>query len=217
MARSRQRSSGAPRGFDRTDRLNELLTRLLAEELERIDDVRLDLVTVMGVDTDRDLSQAKVYVTGGAADDEVIEALGEHRSRLQRAIADRARLRRTPPLVFRVDEAARSAARFHRTGLPVAGSMMSTVVNVPVGRSNRRRRPSTVATMSLRLSGVKAKPVISVLRSLPTVTAVAVSGSNISITAPSRARASLVPSGEKAKVRQVRRRARFAPGWRPDG
>jgi ribosome-binding factor A len=73
MARSRQRSSGAPRGFDRTDRLNELLTRLLAEELERIDDVRLDLVTVMGVDTDRDLSQAKVYVTGGAADDEVIE------------------------------------------------------------------------------------------------------------------------------------------------
>lgn len=111
MARSRQRSSGAPRGFDRTDRLNELLTRILAEELERIDDVRLDLVTVMGVDTDRDLSQAKVYVTGGAVDDEVIEALGEHRSRLQRAIADRARLRRTPPLVFRVDEAARSAER----------------------------------------------------------------------------------------------------------
>ena len=107
MARSRQRSSGAPRGFDRTDRLNELLTRILAEELEYIDDVRLDLVTVMGVATDRDLSQAKVYVTGGAADDEVLEALGEHRSRLQRAIADRARLRRTPPLVFRVDEAAR--------------------------------------------------------------------------------------------------------------
>lgn len=111
MARSRQRSGGAPRGFDRTDRLNELLTRILAEELERIDDVRLDLVTVMGVDTDRDLSQAKVYVTGGAADDEVIEALEEQRSRLQRAIGDRTRLRRTPPLVFRVDEAVRSAER----------------------------------------------------------------------------------------------------------
>ena len=111
MARSRQRSGGAPRGFDRTDRLNELLTRILAEELERIDDVRLDLVTVTGVDTDRDLSQAKVYVTGGAADDEVIEALEEQRSRLQRAIGDRTHLRRTPPLVFRVDEAVRSAER----------------------------------------------------------------------------------------------------------
>ena len=111
MARSRQRSGGAPRRFDRTDRLNELLTRILAEELERIDDVRLDLVTVTGVDTDRDLSQAKVYVTGAAADDEVIEALEEQRSRLQRAIGDRARLRRTPPLVFRVDEAVRSAER----------------------------------------------------------------------------------------------------------
>lgn len=111
MARSRQRSGGAPRGFDRTDRLNELLTRILAEELERIDDVRLDLVTVTGVDTDRDLSQAKVYVTGAAADDEVIEALEEQRSRLQRAIGDRTRLRRTPPLVFRVDEAVRSAER----------------------------------------------------------------------------------------------------------
>ena len=111
MARSRQRSGGAPRGFDRTDRLNELLTRILAEELERIDDVRLDLVTVTGVDTDRDLSQAKVYVTGGTADDEVIEALEEQRFRLQRAIGDRTRLRRTPPLVFRVDEAVRSAER----------------------------------------------------------------------------------------------------------
>ena len=68
-------------------------------------------MTVMGVDTDRDLSQAKVYVTGGAVDDEVIEALEEQRSRLQRAIGGRARLRRIPPLVFRVDEAARSAER----------------------------------------------------------------------------------------------------------
>ena len=97
MARSRQRSGGAPRGFDRTDRLNELLTRILAEELERIDDERLDLVTVMGVDTDRDLSQAKVYVTGGAVDDEVIEALEEQRSRLQRAIGGRAPPPRSPP------------------------------------------------------------------------------------------------------------------------
>ena len=111
MARSRQRSGGAPRGFDRSDRLNELLARILAEELERIDDVRLDLVTLTGVETDRTLSQAKVYVTGGAVDEEVIEALEELRPRLQRAIGDQARLRRTPPLIFQIDEAARSAER----------------------------------------------------------------------------------------------------------
>ena len=111
MARSRHRSSGASRGFDRTDRLNELLTRILAGELVRIDDVRLEMVTVTGVETDRDLSRAKVYVTGGVADDELIEALEESRSRLQRAVGDRTRLRRIPPLVFKVDEAARSAER----------------------------------------------------------------------------------------------------------
>ena len=37
------------RGYDRTDRLNELLIRILAEELEIIDDEVLGFVTVTGV------------------------------------------------------------------------------------------------------------------------------------------------------------------------
>ena len=40
------------RGYDRTDRLNELLMRILAEELELIDDEVLGFVTVTGVQTD---------------------------------------------------------------------------------------------------------------------------------------------------------------------
>jgi len=111
MARHRRSTGGPPRGYDRTDRLNELLVRILAEELERLDDDRLLLATVTGVETDRDLSRAKVFVTGEAPDDELLEALDEHRGRLQRAIGDQARVRRVPPLVFVADDTVRSADR----------------------------------------------------------------------------------------------------------
>ena len=50
------------RGYDRTDRLNELLTRILAEELEIIDDEVLGFITVTGVQTDKSLTQAKVLL-----------------------------------------------------------------------------------------------------------------------------------------------------------
>ena len=106
----RRPASGA-RGYDRADRLNELLVRILAEEFERIDDDRLGFLTISAVETDRDLSMARVYVTSEADDDELLEALGELRARLHRAIGDQARLRRVPPLTFVVDETARSADR----------------------------------------------------------------------------------------------------------
>ena len=60
------------RGYDRTDRLNELLIRILAEELEIIDDESLGFVTVTGVQTDRSLTQAKVFVTGELNDEEPV-------------------------------------------------------------------------------------------------------------------------------------------------
>ena len=37
-----RRPAGGARGYDRADRLNELLVRILAEELDRIDDERMD-------------------------------------------------------------------------------------------------------------------------------------------------------------------------------
>jgi ribosome-binding factor A len=49
---------------------------------------------------------------GGADDDdEVLEALAEHRHRLQSAIARQTRVKRTPELVFRPDDVVRGAAR----------------------------------------------------------------------------------------------------------
>jgi ribosome-binding factor A len=112
--RTRARQHTTARDYPRTARLNQLFQEILAEELERIDDERLELVTIMSVDVDGDLARAIVYfdTLGGEDDDaDVLEALGELRYRLQGAIGREARVKRTPELVFRPDDVGRSAAR----------------------------------------------------------------------------------------------------------
>jgi ribosome-binding factor A len=95
----------AVRKYPRTARLNELCREIVADELERIDDERLELVTVTHVRVDPDLRHALVEVSAlGEDEDEAIEGLEEHRIRLQRAIGSQARLKRTPELRFRMDE-----------------------------------------------------------------------------------------------------------------
>jgi len=113
MAR-RTRTNHTARDYPRTARLNTLFQEILAEELERIDDERLELVTIMSVDVDGDLHRAVVYfdtLGGGDDDEQVLEALGELRHRLQGAIGRQARVKRTPELVFKPDDVGRSAAR----------------------------------------------------------------------------------------------------------
>ncbi len=112
--RSRKRTHTTARDYPRTARLNQLFQEILAEELEKIDDDRLELVTVMSVDCESDLRHATVYydTLGGEEDDaEVLEALGEQRYRLQGAIGRQARVKRTPELVFKPDDVGRGAAR----------------------------------------------------------------------------------------------------------
>ncbi len=113
MAR-RTRTRHTARDYPRTARLNQLFQEILAEELERIDDERLELVTVMSVEVDGDLGRAVVYVDslGGEDDDEqVLLALGEQRYRLQGAIGRQTRIKRTPELIFKPDAVGRGAAR----------------------------------------------------------------------------------------------------------
>lgn len=112
--RTRTRQHTTARDYPRTARLNQLFHEILAEELEKLDDDRLELVTIMSVDTDSDLRHATVYydTLGGEDDDElVLEALGEHRWALQGAIGRQARVKRTPELVFEPDAVGRGAAR----------------------------------------------------------------------------------------------------------
>jgi ribosome-binding factor A len=93
------------RQYPRTARVNELCQEIVAEELERIDDERLELVTITHVGVDPDLRRALVEFSALGVDLEgAAEALGEHRHRLQGAIARQARLKRTPELHFKPDE-----------------------------------------------------------------------------------------------------------------
>ena len=104
----------AKRHYPRTARLNTLFQEIAAEALERVEDDRLELVTVTGVEVDADLNRAVVYVSGLAGperDAELLEALAEHRLAVQRAIGSEARIRKTPEVVFAVDPAIRTGAR----------------------------------------------------------------------------------------------------------
>jgi ribosome-binding factor A len=112
--RRRTRGGSGSRGYDRTDRLGELLREIVAEELTEIDDDRLELVTITGVDVDRELERAKVFYTTLGQDErspEILEALAEHQGRVRRAIGNQARVRRVPEVVFSPDDAQRSAER----------------------------------------------------------------------------------------------------------
>jgi len=99
--------------YPRTARLNELMREIIADELERIDSERLAMVTVTDVHVDADLGRAVVFFDALDAehDTEIIEAFGEIRHQLQKAIARQATTRRTPVLTFRPDLAIRAGER----------------------------------------------------------------------------------------------------------
>ena len=98
--------------YDRMARVNELCREILADELERIDDERLELVTITHVGVDKALDKGVVEFSAlGEDEDEALEALLEHRVRLQGAIGRQARLKRTPELRFEVDSVIEQGAR----------------------------------------------------------------------------------------------------------
>lgn len=111
----RRRSPPAPDEpgrYPRIARVNELCLEIVAEELTRLDDDRLELVTITHVEVAPDLRHATVEFSRlGEGEDAAAEALAEHRARLQAAIARQARLRRTPELSFRIDRVMSSGAR----------------------------------------------------------------------------------------------------------
>lgn len=102
----------SPRRYPRSARVNELVREILADELERLDDERLELVTITHVSVDPDLRHALVEFSSlGEGEDEAKEGLDENRVRLQTAIARQARLKRTPELRFVVDTVIARGAR----------------------------------------------------------------------------------------------------------
>jgi ribosome-binding factor A len=103
----------SPRRYPRTARLNESVLEVLAEELERMNDPRLELVTFTGVDVTRDLSYATVYYStlGAATAPDAPESFAadaaaalEHAAPHLRGVLGRQlRIRQVPKLSFAED------------------------------------------------------------------------------------------------------------------
>jgi ribosome-binding factor A len=107
------------RRYPRSARLNESLLEVLAEELERLSDPRLELVTLTGVDVNRDLSRAKVFYSTLAAsseghDDEAAAGLRAAASHLRGVVGRQLRIRQVPALVFEVDSGMVAGVRIEQ-------------------------------------------------------------------------------------------------------
>ena len=107
-----RRRSNRTREYQRSARLNELLREIIAEELERVDDDRLDWVSVVSVEVDNELTKARVYLSSlEENEDEIIKVLSEYRGQFRKVIGRSARNRRVPDLVFMIDPSIRSGNR----------------------------------------------------------------------------------------------------------
>ncbi|HEX9506423.1 MAG TPA: 30S ribosome-binding factor RbfA [Acidimicrobiia bacterium] len=93
---------GSPRKYPRMARVNEVVRETLGDELERLSDPRLGLVTITGVDVSADLRQATVYYS----------ALGRSGKRRTGVVAELA-----PEQREATDAALRSAAPHLRAEL----------------------------------------------------------------------------------------------------
>jgi ribosome-binding factor A len=86
-------------------KVNSTLREVLAEEIERLSDTRLELVSITGVETSPNLRHAVVYidVLGSPDATGALDALQRASHRLQSAIASQVRMKYTPTLAFAVD------------------------------------------------------------------------------------------------------------------
>lgn len=131
--------SGRP---PRVQRVNQAIREVIADELELIDDDRLQLLTITGIGADPDFRRATVWFASmkdsaeGAHEDD-LEVLGEHRVRLQAAIARQLQLKRTPELRFAPDPARAAATRVEDIlrSLGLADSAGTTATSVTTAGS----------------------------------------------------------------------------------
>jgi ribosome-binding factor A len=106
----------ATRRYDRIARVNEVVREVLADELERLADPRLGLLTITGVEVTPDLRQATVYYSAlipakGEEEHDTEGALRSVAPQLQAAIGRQVRMKYTPHLLFREDPAIRTGER----------------------------------------------------------------------------------------------------------
>jgi len=86
-------------------KVNSTLREVLAEEVERMNDDRLEMVSVTAVETSPNLRSATVFidVLGADAQESALVALRKASPRLQKAISRQVRMKFTPTLEFLID------------------------------------------------------------------------------------------------------------------
>ena len=99
---------------DRMRRVNAAVREVLSEAVGELKDPRIGFVTVTGVETTTDLSQAVVFVSvlgGERKREQSIEGLQAAHGLLQARIARELRLKRTPQLTFQYDPTVERGVR----------------------------------------------------------------------------------------------------------
>ena len=101
---------------DRMLRVNSTIREVLADEIERMNDTRLEFVSVTGVDTSPNLRAAVVYVDVLGEDDRdnALRALQGASKRLQSALGLQVRMKYTPTLEFRMDPGVTGGQRIEQ-------------------------------------------------------------------------------------------------------
>lgn len=98
----------------RVNRIQELLRRELSDIVQRLEDPRLRLVTVVDAEISRDLSTAKVFVSALGGPEEqraAVTALRHALGFIRREVARRIQLRQVPELEVIYDGTSERAAR----------------------------------------------------------------------------------------------------------
>src|SRR5690349_11419460 len=102
----------APHRYPRTARVNEVLIEIIADELARLSDPRLAMVTLTGAEVSSDIAYATLYYSALASDGRAqtdaevkatATALSKAAPHLRRALGHQVRWRNTPALTFKVD------------------------------------------------------------------------------------------------------------------
>ena len=114
MTKPRRPQAPSTHRYPRTARLSTSLQEVIADELTRIDDERLALVTITAIDVDPEMNRAIIHfdsLFGEEGDADIVAALGDYRVRLQSAVGKQIRSKKTPILSFKPDSAIRAALR----------------------------------------------------------------------------------------------------------
>ncbi|HEY7137410.1 MAG TPA: 30S ribosome-binding factor RbfA [Acidimicrobiia bacterium] len=91
------------RRYPRSARVNEVVREVIADEVERLSDPRLELVTVTGVEVSGDLREATVYYSALGSSDEAAVGLRSAASHLRAVLGREVRMKYLPRLSFRED------------------------------------------------------------------------------------------------------------------